>query len=429
LQHTTTGASEAARGHRRYAPGMLASRVRATGELVPARWLDAALVVALLALVVAGASAGPPGGEPSPAVLLLAVAQVVPLWWRRSHPLPVVAVQLAVWLVASVWFSASGMAYLALLPGIYTVASLRGVRLGMLAVLGELAVKGLAVAVTGAGVSSLPDHLALDALALVSGLYVRVRRAHLDALREREARAAVEEERRRIARELHDVVAHHVSVMTLQAGGLEQRLLAGGGDDQASGAAAAIRRTGKEAMIELRRLLGVLRTDAVAAADDRQPQPDLDRIAELVARMREAGLPVAFRREGSGRPVGAGVALAAYRIVQEALTNTLRHAGPVATEVAVTVTDDGVRLRVADDGVESADEGVGPADEGVGSASGRRPSDSDRQVRRSAGHGLAGMRERVGLVGGTIQAGPRPGGGWLVAAELPDPPGAGASSR
>jgi signal transduction histidine kinase len=415
LQHTTTGASEAARGHRRYAPGMLASRVRATGELVPARWLDAALVVALLALVVVDASAGPPGREPSPAVLLLAVAQVVPLWWRRSRPLPVVAVQLAVWLVASVWFSASGVAYLALLPGIYTVASLRGARLGMLAVVAELAVKGLVVAVTGAGASSLPDHLALDALALVSGLYVRVRRAHLDALREREARAAVEEERRRIARELHDVVAHHVSVMTLQAGGLEQRLLAGGGDDQASGAAAAIRRTGKEAMIELRRLLGVLRTDTVAAADDRQPQPDLDRIADLVARMRdEAGLPVAFRREGSGRPVGAGVALAAYRIVQEALTNTLRHAGPVATEVAVTVTDDAIQLRVADEGMVSADKGVG-------SASGRRPSDPDRQIRRS-GHGLAGMRERVGLFGGTIQAGPRPGGGWLVAAELPEPP-------
>jgi signal transduction histidine kinase len=417
LQHTTTGASEAARGHRRYAPGMLASRVRATGELVPARWLDAGLVAGLLALAVVDAAGGPPGREPSAAVLLLAVAQVVPLWWRRSHPLTVVAVQLATYLVASVWFSAGGVAYLAVLPGIYTLASLRGAGLGTLAVVAELASKGLAVAVTGVGASSLPDHLGLDALALVSGLYVRVRRAHLDALREREARAAVDEERRRIARELHDVVAHHVSVMTLQAGGLEQRLLAGGADDQARGAAAAIRRTGKEAMTELRRLLGVLRTDAAAAADDRQPQPDLDRIEDLVARMREAGLPVAFRREGSGRPVGAGVALAAYRIVQEALTNTLRHAGPVATEVAVTVTDAAVELRVADNGVESAE--------------GRRLSDSDQQIRRSgrSGHGLAGMRERVGLFGGTIQAGPRPGGGWLVAAELPDPPGAGAPSR
>jgi signal transduction histidine kinase len=199
-----------------------------------------------------------------------------------------------------------------------------------------------------------------------------------------------------------------VSVMTLQAGGLEQRLRADGADPQASGAAAAIRRTGKEAMTELRRLLGVLRA-APAGDDDRQPQPDLDRIEELVARMREAGLPVAFRREGGGRPVGAGVSLAAYRIVQEALTNTLRHAGRVATDVAVTVTDAAVQVRVANDG----------ADNGVESAFGRRPADSDRQIRRS-GHGLAGMRERVALFGGTIRAGPRPGGGWLVVAELPE---------
>jgi signal transduction histidine kinase len=408
LQHTTTGADEAAAGHRRYAPGMLASRVRATGELVPARWLDAALVAGLLVAVAADTVGGPPGRDPPVAALLLAVAQVVPLWWRRSRPLQVVAVQLAAYLVASVLLDAGGAAYLALLPGIYTVASLRGARPGALAAAAELAVKGLAVVVAGTGAGALPDHLALDALALVSGLYVRARRAHAAELREREARAAVEEERRRIARELHDVVAHHVSVMTLQAGGLEQRLRAGGADEQASGAAAAIRRTGKEAMTELRRLLGVLRTDARGLpggapgpgtdTDDRQPQPDLDRIEELVARTREAGLPVAFRRDGSGRPVGAGVALAAYRIVQESLTNTLRHAGPVATEVAVTVTDDAVRVRVADEG------------DGTGARDGAR-----------GGHGLAGMRERAGLLGGTLQAGPRPGGGWLVAAELPEP--------
>jgi signal transduction histidine kinase len=396
---------------------MLASRARATGELVPARWLDAGLVVGLLVLLAAGSVGPPAAGNPAPAALVLAVAQVAALWWRRAHPVAVVAVQLVLSLVARVWLDAGGIASLAVLAGIYTVASLRGARLGILAAAADLAVKLLAVAVTGARADSLPDHLALDALALVLGLYVRARRAHLGALREREARAAVEEERRRIARELHDVVAHHVSVMTLQAGGLEQRLR-GGGDQEASGAAAAIRRTGKEAMAELRRLLGVLR--AGPDGGDRQPQPDLDRIEDLVARMRQAGLPVVLRRQG-GRPVAAGVSLAAYRIVQEALTNTLRHAGPVATEVAVTVTDDVVQLRVADKGV---------ADKGEESALGRRPSDSDRQNRRSgrsgrsgrsAGHGLAGMRERVALLGGTIQAGPRPGGGWLVAAELPDP--------
>ncbi|HET6752107.1 MAG TPA: histidine kinase [Actinomycetes bacterium] len=388
---------------------MLASRARATGELVPARWLDAGLVVGLLVLLAAGSVGPPAAGNPAPAALVLAVAQVAALWWRRAHPVAVVAVQLVLSLVARVWLDAGGIASLAVLAGIYTVASLRGARLGILAAAADLAVKLLAVAVTGARADSLPDHLALDALALVLGLYVRARRAHLGALREREARAAVEEERRRIARELHDVVAHHVSVMTLQAGGLEQRLRAGG-DQEASGAAAAIRRTGKEAMAELRRLLGVLR--AGPDGGDRQPQPDLDRIEDLVARMRQAGLPVVLRRQG-GRPVAAGVSLAAYRVVQEALTNTLRHAGPVATEVAVTVTDDAVQLRVANEGGEDG------ADNGLESAVGRRPSDSDRQYRRSAG--LAGMRERVALLGGTIRAGPRPGGGWLVAAELPDP--------
>jgi signal transduction histidine kinase len=387
---------------------MLASRARATGELVPARWLDAGLVVGLLVLLAAGSVGPPAAGNPAPAALVLAVAQVAALWWRRAHPVAVVAVQLALSLVARVWLDAGGIASLAVLAGIYTVASLRGARLGIAAAAADLAVKLLAVAVTGARADSLPDHLALDALALVLGLYVRARRAHLGALREREARAAVEEERRRIARELHDVVAHHVSVMTLQAGGLEQRLRAG--DQEASGAAAAIRRTGKEAMAELRRLLGVLR--AGPDGGDRQPQPDLDRIEDLVARMRQAGLPVVLRRQG-GRPVAAGVSLAAYRIVQEALTNTLRHAGPVATEVAVTVTDDAVQLRVANEGGEDG------ADNGLESAVGRRPSDSDRQDRRSAG--LAGMRERVALLGGTIRAGPRPGGGWLVAAELPNP--------
>jgi hypothetical protein len=145
MQHTTTGASEAAAGRRRYAPGMLASRVRATGELVPARWLDAALVAGLLVAVAADAVGGPPAPDPPVAALLLAVAQVVPLWWRRSHPLPVVAVQLAAYLVATVVLEAGGAAYLALLPGIYTVASLRGARLGLLAAGAELAVKGLAV--------------------------------------------------------------------------------------------------------------------------------------------------------------------------------------------------------------------------------------------------------------------------------------------
>jgi signal transduction histidine kinase len=409
---------------------MLAARVRATGELLPARLVDGLLVGGLLAVLAvvalgeAGALGSPPTGPLSAPAYLLAGVRIAALWWRRRHPLAVLAVELAGALVARLWLDGDGVAVVALLVAIYTVASRRGLRLGMVAVAADLLIWLLAVAVVDAEARSLLDALLRDALALALGLYAGVRRSYVEALSERaerlererrlEARAAVEAERRRIARELHDVVAHHVSVMTLQAGGLEQRLRADGAGEEASGAAGAIRRTGKAAMAELRRLLGVLRTDGVA--EDRQPQPDLDRIDELVARMRDAGLPVTLRREGDGRPVGEGVALAAYRIVQEALTNTLRHAGPVATEVAVTVTEGAVRVRVADNGVESADDGSE-------SAFGRPPSDSDRQDRRSgrsAGHGLAGMRERVALFGGTIRAGPGPGGGWLVEAELPD---------
>jgi signal transduction histidine kinase len=366
-------------------------------------------VLGVVALGEGGALGAPPTGPFPAAASTLAAVRVVALWWRRRYPVAVLAVQLAGALVARLWFDGDGVAAVALLVAIYTVTSRRGLRLGVVAVAADLLIWLLAVLVADAGPRSLADALLRDSLFLVLGLYAGVRRSYVEALRERadrlererelEARAAVDAERRRIARELHDVVAHHVSVMSLQAGGLEQRLLADGADDQASGAAAAIRSTGRAAMTELRRLLGVLRTDGVA--DERQPQPDLDRIGELVARMRDAGLPVAFRRQGGDRPVGEGVALAAYRIVQEALTNTLRHAGPVATEVAVTVTDAAVRVRVAD----------------LGTGAGRPPG----RAGDGAGHGLAGMRERVALFGGTIQAGPRSGGGWLVEAELPEP--------
>jgi signal transduction histidine kinase len=400
---------------------MLAARVRATGELIPARLLDAGLVAGLLAALLVGAlgengALGPPAtGTFSWAAFGLAAARVAALWWRRRHPEAVLAVQLAGALVARLWLDGDGVAVVALLVAIATVTSRRGLRAGLLAAAADLAVWLLAVAAADAPVRSLVDALLRDSLFLVLGLYTGVRASYVQALRDRaerlererelEARAAVDAERRRIARELHDVVAHHVSVMTLQAGGLEQRLLADGAGPEATGAAAAIRGTGKAAMAELRRLLGVLRTDG--AADDRQPQPGLDRIGELVDRMRDAGLPVALRRDGDAGPVGEGVSLAAYRIVQEALTNTLRHAGPVATEVAVTVTAHAVQVRVADEG---------SAGNGSESAFGRQESDSDRQRRRS---GLAGMRERAALFGGTVQAGPRPGGGWLVEAELP----------
>jgi signal transduction histidine kinase len=341
---------------------------RATGELLPARWVDAGLVLALLAMVVASSLEQ----RWSLPAYLLTTAQIVLLWWRREHPLPVVAAQLAVALVArgapgvgglfgdrpgDAWLGPEGVAHLAVVAGIYTVGSRRGLRSGALAVVADLLISCATVVAVGAPPGLLLGQLVRDTQALVAGLYVGMRRAYVDRLRERadqiererrlEARAAVHEERRRIARELHDVVAHHVAVMTLHAGAVERRLLAAGADDDTRDSAAAIRRTGQEAMTELRRLLVVLRA---GPGHDREPQPDLDRVEDLVVRMREAGLPVTLRREGRARAVSAGVSLAAYRIVQEALTNTLRHAGPVPSEVTIVLTDDAVQVRVDDAG-------------------------------------------------------------------------------
>jgi signal transduction histidine kinase len=219
----------------------------------------------------------------------------------------------------------------------------------------------------------------------------RDRRIQL-AERERDlaAREAVVEERARIARELHDVVAHGVSVMVVQAQA-GPRLLAD--PDQARGVFSAIETTGREALVELRRLLGVLRggDDDAATA----PQPGLDSLASLVEQLREAGLRVDVRTEGEPTELPPGVDLSAYRIAQEALTNTLKHAGRAEAEVIVRYHTTVLELEILDNG-------VGPNTRVNGS-----------------GHGLVGMRERVALYGGTLEAGSRNGHGFAVRARLP----------
>ncbi|HVL97086.1 MAG TPA: histidine kinase [Solirubrobacteraceae bacterium] len=211
--------------------------------------------------------------------------------------------------------------------------------------------------------------------------------------REAEARRAVAAERRRIAREMHDVVAHSISVMVVQAGGA-RRILARE-PERAEAAAAEIERTGREALLEMRRLLGVLRGPDEEAA--RAPAPGFDGLSGLVARARDAGLPVELRIEGEPAPLAPGVDLAAYRVVQEALLNALQHAPGAPTEVRVCWTPDALELHVAD-------RGPGPAED---------PS------RDGNGNGLIGMRERVCLYGGELQTGRRSGGGFEVRARLP----------
>ncbi|WP_328672969.1 sensor histidine kinase [Streptomyces sp. NBC_00322] len=248
------------------------------------------------------------------------------------------------------------------------------------------------------------------ALAWVLGDSIRTRRAYFAQLeeratrleREREAQAkvAVAAERARIARELHDVVAHNVSVMVVQADGAAYVLDAA--PDQAKQALETISTTGRQALAEMRRLLGVLRTGDAPESGEYVPQPDVQQIEDLVEQVRRAGLTVDFKIEGTPRPLPSGVELTAYRIVQEALTNTRKHGGPEAgASVRLVYFDDGLGLLVEDDGRGSAHELYED-----GGADGK-------------GHGMIGMRERVGMVGGTLDAGPRPGGGFRISALLP----------
>jgi signal transduction histidine kinase len=210
--------------------------------------------------------------------------------------------------------------------------------------------------------------------------------------READAEAAVADERRRIAREMHDVVAHSVSTMVIQAGGA--RRILGRDPARAVEAAELIERAGRDALKEMRHLLGVLHAGEDLA--ELAPQPTLQGLEALAERSRAAGLPVTLRVEGERRELPSGLDLAAYRVVQEALTNALKHGGGSA-DVLVRFTDDELRLEIADAG---ADASRAPRVEG-------------------SGHGLVGMRERVRVFGGELHAGPRDGGGYRVVARLP----------
>jgi signal transduction histidine kinase len=216
------------------------------------------------------------------------------------------------------------------------------------------------------------------------------RAARLVSEREEQERVAVAAERRRIARDLHDVIAHSVSVMIVQAGAA--RLLLAEAPDRAVGPLLAVEETGRQALGEMRRLLGVLRGREFQAA--LSPQPGLAELEALLAQARAVGLPVELTVEGEAGALPKGVELAAYRIVQEALTNARKHAGPAQAHVVVRYGKEELELEIRDDGRASPDG-------------------------NSGGHGLVGMRERVALYGGELRAGSREGGGYAVRALLP----------
>ena len=307
------------------------------------------------------------------------------LHWRRRHPERVTAIVLG-----------AGLGYQLLVPevvlpfaGFFAVGSLaaaRPPRVSLFGLAGLVALSATNFFTATAGDTVFTMGLAVGAWAL--GEADRNRRA---AYRE-EARRAVSEEQGRIARELHDVIAHSVSVIVVQAAAADH--VFEDKPDQARAALRSIEAAGRDVQRELRRLVAIVRPSVQPEAA--HPQPGLDRLDELAAPLRAAGLRVEVRSEGEARPLPAGVDLSAYRIVQEALTNTLRHARATRAEVTVRYSAEAVELNVLDDG------------RGAGTAAGD-----------GGGYGLMGMRERAAMLGGTLEAGPLAGGGYRVRARLP----------
>jgi signal transduction histidine kinase len=375
---------------------------------------------ALLALVVAvvdtgqAAVAGTAPGAPklTLAPVLLLVGQSAPLIWRRRAP---VAVWATVGVLAA-WYGIGDypdrLLPLGPLVALYTVLVDCGRRVAVPVAVLSL---GLGLASTAAaGDSDAQDYLAATLLVGMTVAVVesqRARRAylteleskaeHLERVRAAEAQRAVQDERLRIARELHDVVAHHVSMVVVQAEAASVSAPAG-----PRTALEAIAETARGALTELRRLLGVLR----AADGDLAlaPQPGVAQLEALIAQVTNAGLPVTFHVDGEVRPLPAGIDLSVFRIVQEALTNTLRHAGPARADVVVRYRSECVEVEVNDDG-----QGAGTRD------ADRAGQDAQTGDDVEAGHGLVGIGERVNMLGGSLRAGPRPQGGFSVSAQLP----------
>src|SRR5215213_1085542 len=369
-----------------------------------------------LALVAAGISTallvfnptvrGLPGGTFALGYVLV-LLHTLPLAGRRRFPGAVLALSVASGLAVAALGLPPEILGVAILVAVYTVAAYADRWVPLV---------GLAVAEVGSAAVQLTsgrfqaptvvsNALVIGAAWLV-GHFVGVRRAYIRQLEERTAeleraraelaRRAVVEERLRLARELHDVVAHAMSVIAVQSG--VGAHVADTQPEEAAKALAAIEATSRAALEELRRLLGVLRQEDEPQGD-LAPVPGLADLEGLLAEVAKAGLAVKLQVNGTRPPVPAGVDLSAYRIVQEALTNVVKHAGPARAQVVVGYGDQEVTLEVIDDGrgvVTSVSDG-----------------------RAGTGHGLIGMRERVQAFGGELEVGPRSGGGFRVAARLP----------
>jgi signal transduction histidine kinase len=350
------------------------------------------LLAALLASIVAATVASQDGVH-GPSAWVLVLGSSAPLAFRRRAPLSVLAMVGGVVVV----FAAAGngtAADVGLALAAYTVAAHepwpRVAKYGLpVAIVADL-VSQIAAQTHRNWVEVITGVIGSIGVPVLVGRIVFNRRRRLVLDRELAAREAVTSERTRIARELHDVVAHSMSVMIVQAGAA--RTVVERDPAAAQEAIAHVEETGRAGLAEMRRLIGVL-TDAGEAAST-APMPGLGELEPLLDTVRAAGLPVEVVRSGTPHALPVGADLAAYRVIQESLTNALKHAGPAHARVSMDFADDRVTIEVVDDG--------------------RGPS-----AEPGVGHGLIGMRERVGVFGGTLTTGERPGGGFVVRAEIP----------
>ena len=376
------------------------------------RWpraADAVLAIVVFLMTVFVKSEGPNDdlvihsvGDVSIGVLFVLAVASGALYWRRSEPLIVFGVT---WVAAAL---STGAVYFELvraadleLVGIPMLVALYGVgryaindRWAYLALCGAFAVVGLSAPMDAVSAAEVGFGFIVIFLVWYMGRRLRSRAeraAHLEREQAAEARRAVAEERARIARELHDVVAHRVSLMTVQAGAA--KTVAADDLEGAVQAMEAVEVAGRQALSELRHLLDVLRPEA--DVDGLDPQPGLADVPRLVAQFEQAGLDVSLTMNGARTDLPARVDLSAYRIVQEALTNVLKHAGTTArAEVRLSTDDHGVAIEVLDNGHGDT-------------------------ILPGSGQGIVGMRERAQLLGGALEAGPRPIGGFQVVARLP----------
>ncbi|WP_460531388.1 sensor histidine kinase [Flindersiella endophytica] len=376
---------------------------------------------------------------PDALAVALAVVGAAPLVLRRRFP---VSVLLA---VAGAYFAQGFLDYNSAAGGVvvlfatYTLGAYAPVWSGLLLVVVQAAASiaylfAKAELVKTVGLELTPVILLLVAAQFpgvwIIGRTLRARRRYLAELENRaerlertaavEVRVALAEERARVARELHDVVAHHVSVMTVQAAAARRTL--NRDPDRSSEAMRAVEDTGRAALDEMRRIVGALRTadrsaDRASDGSDESTEPDADvlspqagvaELPPLLERAREAGLEVELTVLGESRRLPASIDLAIYRVVQEALTNTLKHAGPTRARVMLRYEPDAVTVAVTDDGGRRTFTQRTAPGAAAAAANGA-----------SSGHGLIGMRERVSLNGGTLRTGPRAAGGFQVSARMP----------